>query len=329
MARYERMNHICLLFMAGTVFTLVLYATKTVMIPFVFALLVFAVISPILHYIQTKWKTPRLVAMGIMVLAVLISSALTFALMSMSVKGFMESADLYRDKVQVFALKATDLLNTNGINIDEEFIKSELKQVLGVAGHLTSSVLNILGDFVLVVIFVLFMIGGSGPAESSNVVIAEIQQKIFEYVTFKFILSLITGTLVGVVLASFGLDLAFLIAILTIWLNFIPNFGSLVATALPVPVILVEFGLDWRLGAILLIIGGVQFFIGNVAEPKLLGDSMDLHPVTILLFLMFWGLVWGVPGMFLAVPFTAILRIVLGRIESTKVFAELMAGRMA
>jgi AI-2 transport protein TqsA len=327
--RYERMNHICLLFLAGTVFTLVLYATKSVMIPFAFAVFVFAVISPILHNIQSKWKIPRVAAIAITVFGVLIASAITFALMSMSVKGFMHSADLYRDKVQLFAVKVTELFNNNGLSIDAEFVKSELKQVLGVAGHLTSSVLNIVGDFVLVVIFVLFMVGGSGSAKSQNHIVAEIQQKVFEYVTYKFLLSLATGILVGVILASFSVDLAFLIAVLTIWLNFIPNFGSLLATLLPIPVILVEFGFDWRLGAILAIVGGVQFLIGNVLEPKLLGESMDLHPVTILFFLMFWGLVWGVPGMFLAVPFTVILKIVLARLEATKSLSELMAGRFA
>ena len=59
-----------------------------------------------------------------------------------------------------------------------------------------------------------------------------------------------------------------------------------------------------------------------------MGETMDLHPVTLLLFLMFWGLVWGVPGMFLAVPITAILKISLARFKSTQPIAELMAGRL-
>ena len=59
-----------------------------------------------------------------------------------------------------------------------------------------------------------------------------------------------------------------------------------------------------------------------------LGEHLDLHPVTILLFLMFWGLVWGIAGMFLAVPITAILKIILSRIEQTKPVAELLAGRL-
>ena len=55
---------------------------------------------------------------------------------------------------------------------------------------------------------------------------------------------------------------------------------------------------------------------------------MDLHPVTIISSLVFWALVWGVPGAFLAVPITAALRIILSKIEPTKVFAEVMSGRL-
>ncbi|MBN2224201.1 MAG: AI-2E family transporter, partial [Deltaproteobacteria bacterium] len=100
------------------------------------------------------------------------------------------------------------------------------------------------------------------------------------------------------------------------------------ATLIPVPVILLQFGFCWRLWVVLAVSMVIQFTIGNIIEPKLMGERMDLHPITLLLFLMFWGLVWGIPGMFLAVPITAVLKIVLGRIETTQPLAELMAGRI-
>jgi len=329
MDRIEKINHICLLFLAGTAFTLVLYATKSVMVPFAFSVFIYSVIAPLLKKIQKKWKVPRPAAIGLALAAVLGFSVITFIFISMSVKGFMMSADLYTEKLQQFSTQFVDLLNLQGINIDADFVKNETRQLLGVAGQLTSGVLNIFGDFILVVIFVLFMIGGSGARMKHNPLLDEIQDKIFQYVTYKSVLSIMTGVLVGVILAAFNIELAFLIAVLTIWLNFIPNFGSLVASALPIPVILVEYGFDWRLVTVLTLVGAIQFIVGNILEPKLLGDSMDLHPVTILFFLVFWGVVWGIPGMFLAIPFTVILKIVLSRIESTKILAEILAGRFA
>jgi AI-2 transport protein TqsA len=73
--------------------------------------------------------------------------------------------------------------------------------------------------------------------------------------------------------------------------------------------------------------GAIQFFVGNVMEPRMLGDSMDLHPVTILLSLIFWGMIWGVVGALLATPITAVIRILLEKGELTRPVAQLMAGR--
>ena len=68
--------------------------------------------------------------------------------------------------------------------------------------------------------------------------------------------------------------------------------------------------------------------IGNGIEPLVMGESLDLHPITIILSLIFWGLLWGIVGMFLATPIMAVLRIVLGRFDETKPLAELLAGHL-
>jgi len=158
--------------------------------------------------------------------------------------------------------------------------------------------------------------------------ISQTKSNISRYVATKFLTSLVTGTLVFILLVLFRVEMAFLFAVLTVLFNFIPNIGSIIATVLPIPVILLQFGFGWQLWVVLAVSATIQFTIGNVIEPKLMGERMDMHPITVLLFLMFWGLVWGLPGMFLAVPITAVLKIVLGRIETTQALAELMAGRI-
>ena len=74
--------------------------------------------------------------------------------------------------------------------------------------------------------------------------------------------------------------------------------------------------------------GTVQMVVGNVIEPKLLGDSLELHPITVLLSLIFWGIIWGIPGMLLAAPITAVLKILLENIEITKPVATLLEGKL-
>ena len=82
------------------------------------------------------------------------------------------------------------------------------------------------------------------------------------------------------------------------------------------------------IAAVFLVPGAVQMTIGNIIEPLIMGEGLDLHPVTILLALVFWGLIWGVVGMFLATPITAVFRIVLDRFETTRPIAGLLAGRL-
>jgi len=112
-------------------------------------------------------------------------------------------------------------------------------------------------------------------------------------------------------------------------LNFIPSIGSIVATLLPLPVVLVSPDVSGLTIILALVLpGAVQMFIGNVVEPKVMGDELDLHPVTILLSLMIWGAIWGIVGMLLATPIVAVMKIFFERSELTRPVADLLAGRL-
>ena len=78
---------------------------------------------------------------------------------------------------------------------------------------------------------------------------------------------------------------------------------------------------------VLAIPGGIQFVVGNLLQPKLMGESLDLHPVVVLLSLIFFGTIWGVIGMFLAVPITAVAKIFLQRFGYTRALADLAGGK--
>lgn len=80
-------------------------------------------------------------------------------------------------------------------------------------------------------------------------------------------------------------------------------------------------------GAVLAIPGAIQFTIGNLIEPRILGESLRLHPVVVLLSLLLWGFLWGIPGMLLAVPIKAVLKILFDRSKITASMARLLEGR--
>ena len=78
--------------------------------------------------------------------------------------------------------------------------------------------------------------------------------------------------------------------------------------------------------ALLVLIGGVQLYVGNVLEPKYLGDKLNVSALLLFFSLFFFNLLWGIAGMFIAVPLTVIIMIILSRIPATKAIGIWMSG---
>ena len=194
----------------------------------------------------------------------------------------------------------------------------------------TNAILSIVKQSVVVLIFLFFLLLSSVKRDRPiGGAWGEMESRIRAYIVTMTLLSAITGILVGTVLAVLGVQAALLFGLLTFLLNFIPNVGSFISAVLPIPIILLapNFTLPWEIMAIA-IPGAIQFFIGSFLQPKMMGDSMKLHPVVILAALIFWGMLWGVVGAFLAVPITSIIRIACDRHPLTRPVANLMAGKL-
>jgi AI-2 transport protein TqsA len=189
--------------------------------------------------------------------------------------------------------------------------------------------LSLVTTSVVVLIYVFFLLIGAPTVGYDSPTYREINHQVRSYLALKTIISIFTGLAFGLALRVFGVPMAFTFGVLAFLLNFVPNIGPLVASLLPIPLIVLDptGSIGWMVGAIA-VTCGIQAISGNIVEPKIMGNSSDLHPVTILVALMFWGMMWGIIGMFLATPITAALKIMLERIEPTKPIAKLMAGRL-
>jgi predicted PurR-regulated permease PerM len=155
--------------------------------------------------------------------------------------------------------------------------------------------------------------------------IGSISRSVRHYMLVHTAVSLLTAVLVYVILVLLGVDFAEALAVFALVLNFIPNIGSIVATVLPTLVALVQFG-DWPTTLLVFaLIGLVQLSIGNVLEPMLMGRRLHLSSFAIILSLTFWGAIWGVAGMFLAVPMMVMLAIVCAHFEAARPIAVLLS----
>tara|TARA_B100001248_G_C27399656_1_gene469072 strand:+ start:7880 stop:8881 length:1002 start_codon:yes stop_codon:yes gene_type:complete len=329
---YDKINNVCLIIIASVATVSALIYTKIVLIPFVISVFFFAAISPLIKMIQTKLKAPRPVAVVTCFLILGIVTALTWLLVIQSFMSFYDGIDTYKAKAIGMVEDISIWAGTYGFELEPDFIQQEIMSLPLVdwIKEFTGGLASFLGNAFLIFVFTIFLIIGE---KHGNLVKEslwmDVKTKVSRYIIIKFFSSFLTGVSVCILLLFFNVELAFVFAFITFLLNFIPNVGSIVAATLPMPIILLNQGLGITFFAVLTGQMIIHTIIGTIVEPKLLGERMDLHPIAILMFLIFWGLVWGIPGMFLAVPITAVFKFLFARIESTKAFSEILAGRIS
>ena len=324
------LSTVSLLVLAGVALAVALIYTRAVMVPFVLALLFSYLVSPIVDTMQTRLRMPRGVSILVALLIVVGIMTLLVMLISVSARGLADSAPIYRERLARMAQSVFSVLDRFNVDLGQDAVLDGLRQlpVFSVVRSTAGGVLGFLTSGFLVLVFTIFLLAGRTPNAKRVGIYREIDTKIRRYIVTKVTTSAITGILVGSLLGILGLDLAFVFGVLAFFLNFIPNVGSIIAVLLPLPLAIVQFDSWVHIGLIAALPGSVQLIVGNVVEPKLMGEGLSLHPVSILLALVFWGLIWGPVGMLLAAPITAVMAIVLGRFETTRPISNLMAGRL-
>lgn len=144
----------------------------------------------------------------------------------------------------------------------------------------------------------------------------EITNQVQKYIITKFIMSLLMGIIVGIVLYFAGVDFPIIWAVITFLFHFIPNIGSIIAVLLPCLMALIQFeSIGYTVFLSLLLIF-IQNIIGNYVEPRIFGERMGLNPLVVLLSLLLWGYIWGIVGMLLSVPLTAVAKIMISKSDS-------------
>ncbi len=343
----KRIITACMMVLATVAIAGVLIFTRSVMVPFVISIFIVSIVSPIVDYQVIRWKFPRSIAVTSALLVVLAFVSVFSLFVFGAIQGVANTANEYSEYFLNFGEKVGGAGADIGpiaeyLNIEKGKLTSIIngisrdiaKAIPTIATRTAGTAVDVLTSGFFIVIFVIFLLAGRNPHEIRKGIYAEVDQKIRSYIAAKVALSATTGILVWVILAFYGLKFAGIFGLLAFMLNFIPSIGSVIATLLPIPIAVVQYHLPdggwdvWPLVGVILFPGAVQMIIGNVVEPKVMGKGLELHPVTVVLTLAFWGLLWGAIGAVLAVPITAVLRIVLMRFDAGKPIGRLLAGQL-
>ena len=218
---------------------------------------------------------------------------------------------------------------------------SERLDLSAIFTSIAVSFTSIARDSLLILIYVMFLlfeqgnfnrklsalVGDQQQEKRLLRIMAQIKADVQKYLSIKFLVSALTGTLSYALLRALNIDFAEIWGLLIFLLNFIPTIGSIIATVFPSLMALAQSNDDFGLFfTVLFGISALQVLIGNILEPRITGKSLNLSPVVILFNLALWGAIWGVPGMFLCVPLLIITTIVLSHFPKTRPIAILLSS---
>jgi predicted PurR-regulated permease PerM len=326
---------------ASGVILIVLVQGRFFLIPLAIAILIFSLTSAVIDFFARQrvgsFHIPRWLATIVAMLAIAATLLALFGVATTQIDNAMAVAPGYADRIQeavaaLFVWLGDDVAQSVLVAFQDIDFGAYIRTMAGQAG-------NLLMATILVILYVGFLFAERSwfeaklarlfpePGRMARVdgIVASISHSIHHYILVKTAVSAVTGLVIYVLLSLLGLDFAETLALLSFVLNFIPNIGSIVATILPTLVALAQFD-SWVMVLIVLgSVGAVQFTIGNVIDPMLMGRALHLSSFAIILSLTFWGAIWGIVGMFLAVPIMVIVMIVCSHVPALRPVAILLS----
>ena len=154
----------------------------------------------------------------------------------------------------------------------------------------------------------------------------KIEKDLIKFIKVKFLVSFLTG--VGTGLACYFFDVSFPIfwGLFAFIINFVQMVGSFITVILLSIFAIVELEMSSVLLFFILSITSVQILFGAILEPIFMGKSFSINIIAVLVMLMFWGFIWGIPGLIMAIPITVFIKIILEQFPRTKIISDLLSG---
>lgn len=312
-----------------------LMQAQSIVIPILLSLFISIVCTQPIVWLS-KRKVPFTLAVFIVLICILLIFTLIGSLIGDSLAEFAMDAPKYEDRLKTIFHNMMVQLNQMGIQVKSEQLMQILdpSKILNFSANMVGQLGGIMSNsflIMLITIFILLEINAFVlKAEvielkhgNSLKYLNKIGESIRNYLSIKTIVSLLTGVLIAIYLFIIGVDYAILWGVIAFMLNYIPNIGSIIAAVPTMLLALVQLGLG---GMIWTGVGylAVNMIIGNIVEPKVMGKGLGLSTLVVFLSLIFWGYIFGSVGMFLSVPLTMTIKIILESDKKTGWMAVLL-----
>ena len=327
---------------------LVFYLLKTlsfIFIPLVSSMFIALLFLPLMRWLKRK-GVPKTLSIIIVVLIIAVFFKLSGELIQLSSREILATDSAFFDKAKQ---KLSTLIITietffginflQGENMLGAFIQKDtiMKNFAPTIGFITDT----LSMTLVTAFFVVLLLAGSVDVQkllnntilkhhfSSVKTFMKVEKDLIKFIKVKFFVSLFTGIGIGIACWGFGVSFPIFWGLFAFAINFLQMIGSVVTVVLLAVFAFVEIETASMLLLFTLTITGVQVLFGGVLEPIFMGKSFSINVITILVMLMLWGYVWGIPGLIMSIPITVFLKILFEQFEGTQVISELLSGNSA
>jgi predicted PurR-regulated permease PerM len=322
------------------VITLVFYLLKIlsfIFIPLIFSMFIALLFLPLMRWLG-KRKIPKILSIIIVVLLIIGGLKVGAELIQLSSKQIIANTSFF-DKSEV-KLNSLMLYVENTFGLEFEKDKSLLSHFI--IKENIGTTIDFLRKFLTTILMTAFFVV-LWLAESINMhkvlnntilkrkhasikAFMKIEKDLITFIKVKFLVSLLTGVATGLACVFFDVSFPIFWGLFVFVINFVQMVGSFISVILLSIFAFVELEPTSTLFFFVLSITGVQVLFGAILEPIFMGKSFSINIITILVMLMLWGFIWGIPGLIMAIPITVFLKIILEQFESTKSIASLLSG---
>ncbi|WP_202303629.1 AI-2E family transporter [Dryocola clanedunensis] len=305
-------------------------------VPFILAMFIAVILNPLIRRLE-RLRVPRVLAISFVVMAIVMLMVLLLAYLGTSLNELARTLPQYRSSLIAPLLAIEPWLQRAGIavSVDELVKYIDPNAAMTLVSSLITQLSNAMTSVFLLLLTVVFMLFEvpqlplklqqlmSRPAEGMGA-IQRALDSVSQYLVLKTAISLVTGLVVWIMLATLEVRFAFVWGLLAFSLNYIPNIGSVLAAIPPVAQVLVFSGLY---EALIIVAGylAINLVFGNIIEPRIMGRGLGLSTLVVFLSLIFWGWLLGPVGMLLSVPLTIVVKISLEQSEGGKGIAVLLS----
>lgn len=310
---------------------------ESIISPLLVALFITAISGPAMMWLTQK-KIPPALAVTIIILAILIIGFFISSVLSTSLNEFSKNLPNYQERLHAITATLLTAVKQAGFHMpfDDLGQMFNLGKVMGFVGTTFNQVLGTLTNIFLIlmmVIFLLLELSGfryklnaisNDPRQTMSDLIS-VSSTISRYFKIKTFTSILTAVPIIIVLSLIGIDFPVLWGMVAFLLNFVPNIGSIIAAIPVVLLALIQFGFV-AAGEVILLYLIMNNLVGNFIEPKVMGRSLGLSTLIVFLSLVFWGWLLGPVGMFLSVPLTMTLKIVMDNNDNTRWIAVMLSN---